>query len=208
MLVARVLGCSVLLAFPSSAISQSVPTRKLPSAHGAFPLEAKFHATGLLHSATVLSLAKPKALKDEPMKPPIGALRIAWSGKREVMQFSNRDRRLTWTAIEGGTVGWIEVRSAEAGPGHEGTHGPSAAQILVGPGHESPDPVCDAVKRTQIAVGELPRPGGVLEVLHEEQIGALCWHGRFPEESRENRIGGAGAIGSQPLGVLREDVVF
>jgi hypothetical protein len=33
------------------------------------------------------------------------------------------------------------------GPRHEGTDGPSAAEILVRPDHESLDPVCDGVKR-------------------------------------------------------------
>jgi hypothetical protein len=33
------------------------------------------------------------------------------------------------------------------GPGHEGAHGPSAADILVRPGHEGLDPVCDGAER-------------------------------------------------------------
>jgi hypothetical protein len=60
---------------------------------------------------------------------------------------------------------------------HEGTHGPSAAEILVRPGHESLDPVCDGAKGVQIAFRELPRPAGVIEILEEEEIGGLCWHG-------------------------------
>ena len=70
------------------------------------------------------------------------------------------------------------------GTRHEGTYGPSAAQILVRPGHESLDPVCDAAKRTQILVRELPRParssrdpGGGRDWC------VCCWHradhGRF-----------------------------
>ncbi len=65
------------------------------------------------------------------------------------------------------------------GPRHEGTYGPSAAESLVRLGHERLDPVCDGVKRNEIAVRELPRPAGVVEILEEEEIGFLCWYGTF-----------------------------
>jgi hypothetical protein len=59
---------------------------------------------------------------------------------------------------------------------HEGTHGPSAAEILVRPGDEGLDPVCDGVKRIEIAFRELRRPADVIEVLEQEEIGGLYWH--------------------------------
>ena len=48
------------------------------------------------------------------------------------------------------------------------------------PSHESLDPVCEGVKRIQIAFRKLTRPSDVLEVLEEEEISDLCWHRTFP----------------------------
>jgi hypothetical protein len=39
------------------------------------------------------------------------------------------------------------------------------------------DPVRDGAKRISIAVRELARPSDALEILEEEEIGGLCWHG-------------------------------
>src|SRR6266508_3322618 len=65
------------------------------------------------------------------------------------------------------------------GSRHEGTHGPGAAKILVRPDHESLDPACDGAMRIEIAFRELAHPADVLELLEEEEISGLCWHGTF-----------------------------
>src|SRR4029453_8674673 len=59
---------------------------------------------------------------------------------------------------------------------HEGTDGPSAAEILVRLDHEGLDPVGDGVKRSSIALRELARPPDILQILEEEEISGLCWH--------------------------------
>ncbi len=63
------------------------------------------------------------------------------------------------------------------GPRHKGTDGAGAAEILVRPDDESLDPVCDGAKRTQIVFRKLSRPSDVLEILEEEEISGLSWHG-------------------------------
>ena len=52
-----------------------------------------------------------------------------------------------------------------------------ATEILVRPGHEGRDPVGNGLQRLQIASRELPCPADVLEILKEEEISGLCWHG-------------------------------
>jgi len=65
------------------------------------------------------------------------------------------------------------------GRGHEGADRPGAAEVPVRPDHKSLDPICDGAKCLAIAFREFPRPTGVLEILKEEEIGDLCWHGIF-----------------------------
>src|SRR5262245_45756833 len=79
-----------------------------------------------------------------------------------------------WHATVGDLLRSEPKRFTLAGPRHEGTYGPSAAEILVRRGHDSLSPVCDGVKRIQIAVRELPRPGRLFEILEEEEISGLC----------------------------------
>jgi hypothetical protein len=43
--------------------------------------------------------------------------------------------------------------------------------------HVGLDPVGDGGKRISIALRELACPSDLLEILEEEEIGGLCWHG-------------------------------
>ena len=59
-------------------------------------------------------------------------------------------------------------------PGHEGTDGPFATEVLVRPDHEVLDPVGDGVKRFEIAFRKLFRPADVDKIVEEEEINGLC----------------------------------
>src|SRR5262249_36860603 len=63
------------------------------------------------------------------------------------------------------------------GLGNEGTHGPTAAEILVRPGHETVDPTRDGEKPIQIAIRELPGLACVVEIVEKIEICRLCSHG-------------------------------
>src|SRR4029079_9829029 len=69
------------------------------------------------------------------------------------------------------------------GQRHEWAHRPIAAEVPVRPGDKSLGPICDGAKCIAIAFRELPRPTRVLEILKEEEIGGLCWHGYPPSEA-------------------------
>jgi hypothetical protein len=67
------------------------------------------------------------------------------------------------------------------GLAHEGTDRPSPTEVLVGPGHEGPDPAGDGAKSIQVAVRQSSRPARVIEVLDKEEASWLYWHGTYPE---------------------------
>jgi hypothetical protein len=60
---------------------------------------------------------------------------------------------------------------------HEWAHWPIAAEVPVRLGDKSLGPICDGAKCIAIAFREFPRPTDVLEILKEEEVGDLCWHG-------------------------------
>src|SRR5688572_20413432 len=81
-------------------------------------------------------------------------------------------------------LGGEPKRPMVQGHGHEGTHGASAAELLVGLDDEGLDPIRDGVKRAQIGVREVRRPTRVLEILEEEEIAGLWCHRASSQERR------------------------
>jgi hypothetical protein len=54
--------------------------------------------------------------------------------------------------------------------------------------HEGLDPVCDSAKRSQIAIRQVPRLAGVLEILEEEEIRGLRRHGTFSRRDPKKTV--------------------